>query len=365
MKKSILICLAVVLVIGLIFAGCAQPAPAPKPTPTPTPAPAPKADTTTPFYKDNNVSLVITHGAGGGVDLLGRIVAVFWNKFTGGTMLVKNVTGAGGVLGANQVYTAKPDGLTIGMTMSGSGFVYPVIFKQAGVEFDLSKFIWISQWVNENAVFALSVKAPPSKSMEDVQKINGFKFAIPGVRDPSAVSAAVLIKTFGLKDSRIVSGYAGTAEMSVAAGRGEVDGYAIVESAILDHINKGMLSKPAILSMSTQKRAELFPDVLTIAEAKKLSADEKKELDLITSILNEGRTYYMTPGVAAEKVQFVKDIFNKIAVDADFLKQIKDRYPIFPKPVTAEELTKYMQQVMAFSKDEIAKWEKLIAEYSH
>ncbi|MBI2348814.1 MAG: hypothetical protein HYV05_09200, partial [Deltaproteobacteria bacterium] len=69
------------------------------------------------WYHDKTINLIVPHGAGGGFDIYARLVAPFFRKhIPGANIIVQNVTGAGGLRGRNQVYTARPDGLTIGFT---------------------------------------------------------------------------------------------------------------------------------------------------------------------------------------------------------------------------------------------------------
>ena len=57
------------------------------------------------FYQNKTVTLNVTYGPGGGTDAAARIIAANWKAVTGGTMVVKNLEGAGGLVGMNQVYT--------------------------------------------------------------------------------------------------------------------------------------------------------------------------------------------------------------------------------------------------------------------
>src|SRR3972149_1723027 len=77
-----------------------------------------KASTAADFYAKKTVNVVVPFGAGGGVDYIARLFARYWPELVpGGTMLIKNMTGSGGIRGTNSVYSADPDGLTIGVAM--------------------------------------------------------------------------------------------------------------------------------------------------------------------------------------------------------------------------------------------------------
>src|SRR3954466_796874 len=64
------------------------------------------------------ISLVVGYPAGGSVDLVARIVAEPLSKRLGTPVVVENVGGAGGTIGAQKVVSANPDGYTL---LLGSG----------------------------------------------------------------------------------------------------------------------------------------------------------------------------------------------------------------------------------------------------
>src|SRR5512139_2329778 len=75
-----------------------------------------------PFYEGKTVRITVGASAGGGFDLWARTVGRHIGKHIPGnpTVVVENVTGAGGLIMANQLYkSVRPDGLTIGHVNGG------------------------------------------------------------------------------------------------------------------------------------------------------------------------------------------------------------------------------------------------------
>src|SRR5262245_60307205 len=68
------------------------------------------------FYKGKTVTMIINYPAGGPTDIEGRIVAQHLPAHIAGkpTIVIKNVGGAGGVVGTNQLADAAPNGETMG-----------------------------------------------------------------------------------------------------------------------------------------------------------------------------------------------------------------------------------------------------------
>lgn len=64
-------------------------------------------------YPTRNVTLVVPLGAGGSADIVGRLLAQSMAETIGRTIIVENVVGAGGMLGASRIAKAPPDGYQI------------------------------------------------------------------------------------------------------------------------------------------------------------------------------------------------------------------------------------------------------------
>src|SRR5690348_18440691 len=96
------------------------------------------------FYKGKTLTMVVATGPGGGYDTYARLVSKYLDgQLPGVTVVIRNVPGAGHIIGANMIYGAKPDGLTIG-TFS-TGLMYAQIVGQNGIRFDLGKMSWIGK----------------------------------------------------------------------------------------------------------------------------------------------------------------------------------------------------------------------------
>ena len=95
------------------------------------------------FYKNKIITFIVPYTPGGGFDTYVRLVAPFFQKYIpGSTVIVENKTGAGGVIGTNEIFLAKPDGLTIGI-VNVPGMVFNQVGGSEGVNYDLEKF---SDW---------------------------------------------------------------------------------------------------------------------------------------------------------------------------------------------------------------------------
>ena len=86
------------------------------------------------------IRIVVTFAPGGATDTVARLLADKLGKATGGTFLVENKPGAGGMLGTEQVARSAPDGHTFGLVLSGVVYTNPYIYNKVPyvVERDLA-----------------------------------------------------------------------------------------------------------------------------------------------------------------------------------------------------------------------------------
>jgi tripartite-type tricarboxylate transporter receptor subunit TctC len=321
---------------------------------------AAKADTAADFYAKQAVTVVVPYGAGGGVDFLARLFASCWPQVVpGGTMVVKNVTGAAGIRGTNYIYAANPDGLTIGISVLAGSLIAPPLWKDPGVRFDPDKFIYLGAITKDPYIFTISSKLP-YKSMKEIEGVKGFKFAgIERIGQP-VLGAALIADLFKFVDPRIVVGYSGTKEVALSVARGETDGYVLAAASTVEDIKAGYVKKPLVVLDS--KRTKWFPDVPTVSELAQLSPKMKVYFNIFESMA-EGRPFLMPPGVPQDKVQFMRDAFNKIVNTKDFQTQAMTHWRVWEDPLSGEEVQALVKSVMSTPEADVEAFRKLADKY--
>lgn len=313
------------------------------------------------FYRDNVLTVIAPYGAGGGTDYAARLFASYWSEVSGGAAKVKNMTGAGGIVGTNHVYKAKPDGLTIGVEVLAGTLIGPTLLKEPSVAFDVAKFHYLGLLGLETNSFSISPKLP-YMSMDDVRKAIGFKFGANTPSDAQGQFSVLIAEIFGMKDARIISGYSGSEELGLAASRGEIDGFSISNASIVSHVRKKLVKPPFIIV--DQDRSDFFPGVPALPETVQIPPDKQWLFDTITSVTRSGKAFVTAPGVSPEKVKFLRDAFNKLVKIKAFIKQAQFRWSVWEKPSSGEKLAEYMQKVMKTSPENIAKVAALTKQYS-
>lgn len=181
---------------------------------------APSHADDTDFFKGRTLTWIVSTGPGGGHDFYARLLSRHFEKqLPGSTVIVKNVPGAGHIIGANMVYAAKPDGLTIGSF--STGLVYGQIVEMTGVQFDLNKMSWVGKASSDPRVMMVSKKSG-FKTLADMQKSDRpIVFVSSGVGGGSYNEAHMVGRAFNFP-YKVLSGYAGNdGHMSIL--RGESD----------------------------------------------------------------------------------------------------------------------------------------------
>src|SRR5690349_10300816 len=101
------------------------------------------------FYEGKKLTLVIASGPGGATDLYGRLAARHLGNHLPGhpTIIAKNMTGAGGIVGLNYIYNQAPsDGTELGATIGAVPFAPLFAGPEDGgksVRFDALKLQWL------------------------------------------------------------------------------------------------------------------------------------------------------------------------------------------------------------------------------
>src|SRR5262245_13549290 len=92
----------------------------------------PAAQAQTQAFPARPITMIVPFPAGGGSDILARIVADGMRQSLGQPVIIENVGGAGGTIGTTRVARSAPDGYTIGFgqwtSHVGSGALYPLTF---------------------------------------------------------------------------------------------------------------------------------------------------------------------------------------------------------------------------------------------
>lgn len=288
------------------------------------------AETPAEFYKGKTVELYIAYSAGGGYDLYARMVARHLGRHIPGNPQVvpKNMEGAGGLRLANWLYSAAPrDGTVIGATSRNIAFE-PLIGNK-GAQYDSSRFTWLGS-ANDEVSTCVSWHTSGVATIGDAMKKELIIGAI-GTADDTYQYPRLLNNTIGTK-FKIVPGYPGNNDISIALERGEVAGrcgwsWSSVKSTRAAWLKEKKIN--ILVQVSLSKHPDL-PDVPLIMDLAK--GDEQRQMfRLIFARQVMGRPFQSTPDVPADRLQALQTAFMATMKDPAFLAEAeKARFEITP-----------------------------------
>jgi tripartite-type tricarboxylate transporter receptor subunit TctC len=214
-------------------------------------------------YPNKPIRLVVGYSAGGGNDLIARIVAARLQEKLGQPIVVDNKPGAQSIVAAELVAKAQPDGYTLLVAPSGPMTINPAVY--AKLPYDPAKdFAPISLL----AEFPLLLVVGADQPIKSVRELIDYGRANPGKANyassatPFQLAAELFNQRTGSKFQHIP--YRGSGDAAQAVASGQVLMTIADTGPIAGPLSAGKLRA---LAITADKRDPAFPDVPTLAEA--------------------------------------------------------------------------------------------------
>jgi tripartite-type tricarboxylate transporter receptor subunit TctC len=270
------------------------------------------------FFKGKTVTYIVATAPGGGYDSYGRLVAEYMQRnLPGSTFIVKNMPGAGHIIGANAIYASKADGLTLGTF--NTGLIYNQIVNANGVKFDLTKMSWIGKAASDPRVIVIATQSPIKTFADLTSQKTPVNFATAGLGSASYVETVMLTNALKLPVKNL-TGYNGTDDQ-LAMRRGEVVGSIASRSSYATFVENGYGRFIAQIGGADK-------DVPQLASLVK----DAKALELINLVQSQGDIARLTagpPGIPADKMAALIGAYKKSLED----KELQARAEKLERPV--------------------------------
>lgn len=312
MKKSLFI-LAIIAI--LVIAGCsngnnnasnvsnnATSPSADTPAAAPAPAPAPEAPKTD--FPKKTIEMIVPYAAGGSADVVARILADAVSKYlpNNQNVVIVNKAGGSGVIGATELFTAKPDGYTLAHMPTT---ILTITSSLGNATFSYDDFQPIMRTVSDPIL--LTVKADSQwKTYEDwlaYVKANPGKFAM-GVGSKGGaqhLGVEAMIDALGI-DINVV-GFDGGAPLATALLGGHVDGGIMHSADIKAQVEEGNFLP--IVNMGNTKDQPHYKDIPLIQE---------KDTDVNANI---SMGIFAPKDLPEAELEILHDAFKKAFEDPD------------------------------------------------
>lgn len=209
-------------------------------------------------WPNRPVTLVVGFAAGGGTDVLARIVARKVSEVLGQQMVVENVGGAGGMVGSARVAKAQPDGYSIVMC-TRADFINQTLYKHPLYNF-LTDLVPIVLIADQPGVLITRNEFPANSMPEFIDYVKKhhatMQFASAGAGSTGHLDAVLLNAKIGVNVTHVPYRGGGPAMQDIIGGR--VDYIVTLTGSAVPLIRNKTVKAIAVL---TKERAPMLPEI--------------------------------------------------------------------------------------------------------
>lgn len=309
---------------------------------------AAQADAVADFYATRPITLIVSTGAGGGLDANARLVARHMGKHIPGkpSMVVRNMPGAGHIQATNFMHTQAPkDGTHIAAILPS--FVLYQLIDGRGAQYDSRNFNWLgSSDVDNMNVYVWHTAAV--KSVEDAKRTE-ILMGATGAGSYTVLFPTLMNSLLGTR-FKTVSGYKSTNEIHLAMERGEVQGragnfFSSLKSQNADWLRDGKIK---LIAQIGEERDPEFSDIPLLQELTP-DAEAKQIFRLFSAEIAMGRAYLAAPETPRDRLEALRRAFDATMQDAGFKAEAKAS-GIEVRPLNADGVARIANEILATPK---------------
>jgi tripartite-type tricarboxylate transporter receptor subunit TctC len=263
----------------------------------------------------------------------------------------QNMPGAGSLKAANYVYTAAPKDGTYFGTFARTTGINPLL--DSGAKFDSREFGWLGS-VTDDVSTCVTWHTSPVKNWNDFIT----KPVTLGGQGPSSepdIFARLYKNVFGAP-IKLVPGYPGTNEITLAMERGEVDGVCGLSWSTIKTRHAQWLKEKKItiiVQAAFKKEPEMDASIPLVMD---LTKDKEKLqiLKLILAAQEMARPFAAPPGIPADRKAALAKAFDDTMKHPEYLADAK-KLDIDVNPVSGKNLDTLLAELYATPKDVVKK----------
>ena len=216
-------------------------------------------------YPNKQIRFLVGYGAGGGVDITARHLAESLREALGQNILVENRAGAAGMVAANAVAKAPPDGYTLLVSASGEIATNPHLYKQK-MQYDAEKdLVPITNIVMMPNVLVVNADVPVSNVTELIAYAKArpgkLNFSSSGIGNPLHLAGELFNKMAGVSVVHVP--YKGAAQQTADVAAKHIT-MTFASVAVVQPFITGGQVKP--IAVTSRTRVSVLPNVPAVAE---------------------------------------------------------------------------------------------------
>jgi len=298
------------------------------------------------FFAGKTITILVGFGAGGGYDTTTRLVSRHLGNHIPGnpSVVVQNMPGAGSMIVANHIFNVAPkDGTTLGVFASSTAL--EPLFGNPQAKFDPRKYQWIGSFDREIASCGVWRGAGQDiRTLPDL--IAAKKTVVFGSTSPTAITSQhpLFVKNMFNAPIRVIYGFKGTKDVSLAMQRGEVDGScgmfeSSVRGAYSQFVEAGDLK--IVVQFGRDRKVEFFGDATQMYSM--LKTDEDRQVaDIIFRQTELARPLAAPPGTPQDRVATLRAGLAAAMGDDALIADAK-KLGITFDPMSGEEAQKLIE----------------------
>jgi tripartite-type tricarboxylate transporter receptor subunit TctC len=259
-----------------------------------------------------SIRLVVPFAAGASSDTIARIVSAKLTEALGANIVVENRAGAGGLLAAQLVARAAPDGTTL-LWGGGTALTQAALQREPGYD-ALRDFTPIATIVENAALLAVRTAAPWRDYKElfaaaRANRAGGLRYGSGGVGTPAHMAGAAMLKAIGADGTHVP--YRGANQATLAVETGEVDFAFAISNIVLPRMQHGAVR---VLLSTAARRIAALPEIPTL-----------KETVPDGPVITSGSSIVGPAGMPAAVVNRIHAAVNRIVTDDAALREALTR----------------------------------------
>ena len=284
-----------------------------------------KATAAAESFAGKTVTIYVPVAPGGGYDTYARLVARHIRKHLPGqpTVIVRNMPGAGGIVLAGHLYaTAAKDGTEFAVLQDAN--LFQQLTTNQRLPYDARKFGYLGA-LEKFVPIVLAWHTTQFRTFDDTKK-QPMSVGSDGPGSSTDYFPRVLNAFFGTK-FKVVRGYKGSADITLAIERGELDGlsswcYDCMKAQKPNWIANNsarVLLQLVAFEGDPELDAKAIPRVIDLAK----TAEEKQAVQLAFSGVSIARPFVAPPGLAPERLVALREALEATVKDPELLEEAR------------------------------------------